>query len=154
VGLKNMPGVLPESGRSAHSYTVAGPTVVVEFRGEIDLGTAPEVRLHIDAASALPEARLIVDLRPAEFLDCTAFGLLCWARRRVRDRGGGMVLICVWAWHLRLLRIAGLRDSFRVVGTMDEAMAALGKPAAGTAKAEAPDTGRARGVPGTREARE
>jgi anti-sigma B factor antagonist len=125
VGVKDMPGVLPESGRSAHSYTADGATVV-EFRGEIDLGTATEVRLHIDAATALPGARLIVDLRPAEFIDCTTFGLLCRARRRVHDRDGSMVLVCVWSWHLKLLRVARLRDHFRVVGTMAEALEALG----------------------------
>ncbi|GAA1352732.1 anti-sigma factor antagonist [Streptomyces beijiangensis] len=120
MGVKDMPGVLPDSGRSAHSYSENGSTVV-SFRGEIDLATAPAVRLHIDAATALPGARLIVDLRPAEFIDCAALSVLCRASRRLRDRQGAMVLVCAWSWHLRLLQAAGLGDCFRVAASMEDA---------------------------------
>ncbi|MEV0096034.1 anti-sigma factor antagonist [Streptomyces sp. NPDC050738] len=119
--MKDLPGLLPDSGQSAFSYVVSGFTVV-EFHGEIDVATGPGVRPHLDAATALPGARLIVDLGPATFIDCSALALLCRARRRVRARDGTMAVVCTNPWHLRILRGAGLGDSFRVVGTVADAL--------------------------------
>ncbi|MCX4724117.1 STAS domain-containing protein [Streptomyces sp. NPDC090052] len=107
------------SGPAARSYT-AGRFTVVELRGEIDLLAAGHIRECTDAATAPQGARVIVDLRPATFIDCAALGLLCRARRRVLDRGGSIDLVCTRALHLRMLRVTGLAGYFPSSPTVAE----------------------------------
>ncbi|MCX4548531.1 STAS domain-containing protein [Streptomyces sp. NBC_01387] len=117
MDVMDMSGALPEPGPCARSYTV-GPFTVVEFRGEVDLVSADCIRVHTDAATAHRGARVIVDLRPATFIDCAALGLLCRARRRALDRGGSIDLVCTRPLHLRMLRVTGLDSYFRSSATV------------------------------------
>ncbi|MCA1842697.1 MAG: STAS domain-containing protein [Actinobacteria bacterium] len=65
--------------------------VVVAVRGEIDLVTAPVlweslVDLLLDAD------RLVIDLAGTTFIDSTGLGVLVRALKRLRHRGGELVL--------------------------------------------------------------
>lgn len=113
---------LPPPYHHTRSYFDRGFTVI-EVHGTIDLSTAPEVRTHIDAVTSSQGAQAIVDLRPVEFLDCSALSLLCRARRRVLERDGQLGLVCARPWHLRILQTAGLSSVFRPVATVEEALA-------------------------------
>ncbi|MEV5283351.1 STAS domain-containing protein [Streptomyces sp. NPDC052811] len=95
---------------------------MVEIRGTIDLTTVPEIQVHTDAATAPHGAQVIVDLRPVQFLDCSALGLLCRARRRAVERDGRLALVCARPWHLRILEAAGLRELFHPLATVEEAL--------------------------------
>ncbi|WP_327295580.1 MULTISPECIES: STAS domain-containing protein [unclassified Streptomyces] len=106
-------------GPAVRCYT-AGRFTVVELRGEIDVLAAGDIRECTDAATASQGARVIVDLRPATFIDCAALGLLCRARRRVLDRGGSIDLVCTRALHLRMLRVTGLARYFPSSPTVAE----------------------------------
>jgi anti-anti-sigma factor len=114
-------GELPVPCWHARSYLDHGITVV-EFHGTIDLNTVPEVQAHTDAATARQGARVIVDLRPVEFLDCTALSLLCRTRRRALEQGGHLALVCVRPWHLRILKAAGLSELFAPLATVQDAL--------------------------------
>ncbi len=116
-----MPEISPVPYRHARSYLLHGVTVV-EIRGTIDLSTVPEIQVHTDAATAPHRAEVIVDLRPVQFLDCSALGLLCGARRRAVERDGRLALVCVRPWHLRILEATGLRELFRPLATVEEAL--------------------------------
>ncbi|MEV8567004.1 STAS domain-containing protein [Streptomyces sp. NPDC051322] len=104
-------GLLTRPGPSARTYRVDGFTVV-EFRGEVDLASVQEIQAHTDAATAQRGARLIVDLSPATFIDCSALRLLCRARRRALDGDGSIDLVCTHPLHLEILRRAGLDGYF------------------------------------------
>ncbi|MGW1075723.1 anti-sigma factor antagonist [Streptomyces sp. NPDC002537] len=113
--------MLPEGRPNVYSYFLRGFTVV-ELHGDIDLAAAPDVSLHIDAATALVGCRVVVDLRPVRFMDCIALGLLCRARRRALERGGSFGVVCTRPWHLRLLRIGTWSAVFRPVATVADAL--------------------------------
>ncbi|KOU52309.1 STAS domain-containing protein [Streptomyces sp. WM6378] len=112
----------PAAQGSAHTYTLDGYTVV-ELHGELDLCSVPAVREQLDAATSTAGARVIVDLRPALFLDCSTLALICRARRRALHTGGTIGLVCTHPWHLRILQAAGLCTVLRPVATVQEAMA-------------------------------
>ncbi|MCX5384263.1 anti-sigma factor antagonist [Streptomyces sp. NBC_00083] len=114
------PGLLPERCRHARTHLVRGVTVV-EVYGTVDLATAPDVRLHLDAATRTPGARVVVDLRPVEFFDCAVLTLLCRAHRRIREHGGRLGVVCVRPWHLRVLAAGGLGALIRPAATVEEA---------------------------------
>ncbi|MET9831067.1 STAS domain-containing protein [Streptomyces sp. NPDC006385] len=90
----------------------SGPFTVVEVMGEIDLATAVFVAEHLDAATARPESDVLVDLRRADFFDCSGLRVLCRADTRARDRGGRLRIVSDAARIRRLLRGAGLLGRF------------------------------------------
>ncbi|MEY9997427.1 anti-sigma B factor antagonist [Streptomyces sp. V4I8] len=84
--------------------------------------TPTEIQAHTDAATTRSGVRVIVDLRPVEFLDCSTLGLLCRTRRRALERGGQLTLVCVRPWHLRILKAAGLHTLFALLATVEDAL--------------------------------
>ncbi|UNO38568.1 STAS domain-containing protein [Streptomyces sp. MST-110588] len=106
----------------ARTRLVDGWTVVT-LHGEIDVATAPLAEAHLKAAARHPGPRVVVDLRPADFIDCATLGLLCRIRQRIHEQGGQLRLVCVRAQHLHLLGITGLSSLFRPVATLEEACA-------------------------------
>ncbi|WP_416959027.1 STAS domain-containing protein [Streptomyces sp. Agncl-13] len=116
-----VPGKLPVPGRHARSYLLRGVTVV-ELHGTIDLSSIPEIQAHTDAATIRSGVRVVVDLRPVEFLDCSTLGLLCRTRRRALERDGRLAVVCVRPWHLRILKAAGLLTLFEPVATLEDAL--------------------------------
>ncbi|MFJ9630630.1 STAS domain-containing protein [Streptomyces sp. NPDC101175] len=89
-----------------------GPFTVVEVSGEIDMATADLVVEHLDAATAVAEPDVLVDLRSVEFLDCSGLRVLCRAERRARERGGRLRIVSDGPRVDRLLRASGLFGRF------------------------------------------
>ncbi|MFJ5303043.1 STAS domain-containing protein [Streptomyces sp. NPDC088350] len=90
----------------------SGPFTVVEVSGEIDMATAGFVTEHLDAATAVAEPDVLVDLRLVEFFDCSGLRVLCRAERRARERGGRLRVVSDGPRIDRLLRASGLLGRF------------------------------------------
>lgn len=101
--------------------------LVLEFRGEIDVAAASEITPFLDSVTARPAPRIVIDLRPVEFFDCSGLRLLYRARRRVLARGGTLRLVCTHPLTLRVLRITGLSQVLPPSASLEEA---LGRPEA------------------------
>ncbi|WP_427924514.1 STAS domain-containing protein [Streptomyces sp. cg40] len=100
-----------------------GRFTVVEVSGEIDMATAGLVVEHLDAATAVAEPDVLVDLRPVEFLDCSGLRVLCRAEARARERGGRLRIVSDGPRIDRLLRASGLLGRFpplRVLPSQEE----------------------------------
>ncbi|MBC9719073.1 STAS domain-containing protein [Streptomyces sp. TRM66268-LWL] len=102
--------------RQSHGYTV------VELHGDIDIEAAMKIRPHLDAATRPPEIQIVIDLASVTFFDCSGIGLLCRARRRLTERGGGMLLVCPHPLTLRMLDILGLTVRFNPAPTLADAL--------------------------------
>ncbi|MCX4903198.1 anti-sigma factor antagonist [Streptomyces sp. NBC_00878] len=100
---------------------------VLEFRGEIDIIAALDIVPALDAATGHPAARVVLDLRHIDFLDCSGLRLLYRARRRVLAQGGRLQLVCTHPLTLRILRVTELDNVLPPLSSMDEA---LGQPEA------------------------
>ncbi|MEU8889883.1 STAS domain-containing protein [Streptomyces sp. NPDC048442] len=97
---------------------------VIEAGGELDLTAVPDIRRHLDSATARSACHLIVDLRPARFFDCSALNLLHRARLLAREGGGTFALVCTDRWHLRVLRLAGLSEERPPAATLRQVLSA------------------------------
>ncbi|MFC7220616.1 STAS domain-containing protein [Streptomyces polyrhachis] len=113
---------LPTRTWHARSYLLEGFSVL-ELHGEIDIAALAEAEPQVDALTSAPAPRLVVDLTPADFFDCSGLRLLCRAYRRVAEREGTLRLVCGPGRALRVLRAAELTRVFRPVGTLEEALA-------------------------------
>jgi anti-anti-sigma factor len=96
---------------------------VLELHGEIDLAALPEVELHVDDVTRGPQPRVVIDLRPIDFMDCSGLRALVHARRRVDERDGDLQVVCERPLTLKVLRAAGLLEAFSPVPDLDSALA-------------------------------
>jgi len=102
-----------------------GDRHVVAVRGEIDLFTAPELKQKLTDAIEGGKSRIVVDLTDTTFLDSTALGVLIGAVKRLRSRDGALVIVNVDQNIAKTFEITGLDQIFSILGTRDEAIAAL-----------------------------
>jgi anti-sigma B factor antagonist len=98
---------------------------VVAVRGEIDLFTAPELKVAIVGAIDAGRTRIVVDLSETTFLDSTALGVLVGALKRLRTRDGVMTIVNRDANIAKTFEITGLDQIFVITDTRDAAVAAL-----------------------------
>jgi anti-anti-sigma factor len=100
---------------------------VVSIRGELDLGTAPELEGPLEEAIGANEP-LLIDLSECEFIDSTGIAMIvrAWQRLSDGDGDGGRVMICsVNEQVRRVLEITGLEVSIPVHDSRDAALVAL-----------------------------
>jgi anti-sigma B factor antagonist len=96
-------------------------THVVAVRGEVDLFTAPEFKQRVMAPITAGVEHVIVDLTETTFIDSSSLGALIGAHRRLKSRGGRLVVACSNDAILRTLRITGLDGVFKLVGSVESA---------------------------------
>jgi anti-sigma B factor antagonist len=101
---------------------VGADTHVVSVRGEVDLFTAPEFKQRVMAPIAAGVERLIVDLTDTTFVDSSSLGVLIGAHRRLKSRGGILVVACGAEAIVKTFRITGLDSVFRVVDSVEAAL--------------------------------
>ena len=100
---------------------------VLAVRGELDLGTAPDLEPELQAALAAPES-VLIDLTECEFIDSTGIALIvrAWQRIVAEDDGKRRLMIAGHGEQVgRVLEISGLSLSIPVHRTRDEGLAAL-----------------------------
>lgn len=88
--------------------------VVVTVRGELEVATSSLLR---DALAELVDAPgvpcVVVDLGGISFIDSAGVHTLVEAAKRLRDRGGELVLSGVRAGAFKVLDVCGLTSVFR-----------------------------------------
>src|SRR5437763_9463556 len=93
-------------------------TVVLRVDGEVDAATAPLLERAL--AGVIDEQGNLsvqLDLRGTAFIDSTGLSVLVSALRRVRDKGGEMILANPQPNILRLFQIVGFTKIFEVMPT-------------------------------------
>ncbi|MGW1543846.1 anti-sigma factor antagonist [Streptomyces sp. NPDC002309] len=103
---------------------------VLEFHGEIDIAAAAEILPHLDDLTTRPGARIVIDLSPVEFFDCSGLRLLYRAHSRVLAHDGRLHLVCAHPMTLRVLRVTGLHRLLPPQPTLDAAFRHPGTPTA------------------------
>jgi anti-sigma B factor antagonist len=102
---------------------VGEDTHVVAVRGEIDLFTAPAFKQHVMAPVAAGRDRVIVDLTETTFIDSSSLGVLIGAHRRLKARGGRLLVACATEAVVKTFRVTGLDGVFTVLPSLEEALA-------------------------------
>jgi anti-sigma B factor antagonist len=108
---------------------MGGDTHVVAVTGEIDLFTAPEFKQRVMAPVSAGVEHVIVDLTGTSFIDSSSLGALIAAHRRLKSRGGGLVVACANDAIVKTFRITGLDGVFTVLPSVDAALKARAQAA-------------------------
>ena len=98
---------------------------LVAVRGDLDLHTAPELREVLGRAIDEGRNRLVVDLTETSYMDSSGLTALVVAHKRVRKRGGQLVVVNVDPSIGRTFEITGLHLLFPLVRERSEALARL-----------------------------
>jgi anti-sigma B factor antagonist len=88
---------------------------VLRLEGELDLAAAPQLRAELDEVTDdSGTSSLTLDLAGVSFIDSTGLQELLVALRRLRDRGGTLVLTNPRPIAMRLFEITGLIGVFDI----------------------------------------
>ena len=107
-------------------------THVVSVSGEIDLFTAPEFKQRMSAPIEEGRSNLIVDLSRTTFIDSSSLGVLIGAHRRLKLRGGSLVVVCDDEAIAKTFKITGLDGVFTLAPTVEAALEDDSAPASST----------------------
>ena len=97
-------------------------THVIAVTGEIDLFTAPEFKQRMSAPIDEGRSNLIVDLTQTTFIDSSSLGVLIGAHRRLKLRGGALLVVCDSEAIAKTFKITGLDGVFTLAGSVDAAL--------------------------------
>jgi anti-sigma B factor antagonist len=104
-----------------------GRTLVIEVAGEADLSTSARFSERLLAVSADGDRKIVLELLNLRFMDSTMVHAIMSAAPRIRSRGGEMAIVCADANVWRILEITAVDGVYKVVRSVDEALAALGE---------------------------
>lgn len=99
-------------------------TVVVAVGGEIDLGTAGQLRDHLTESIRDGAHDVVLDLSAVTFMDSTGLQVLIATQRRLDPLGGTLRLVGLRSGVAKVLKVTGLDESFPAYETVDQALAA------------------------------
>jgi len=97
-------------------------THVVAVTGEIDLFTAPEFKQRMSAPIDDGRSNLVVDLSATTFIDSSSLGVLIGAHRRLKLRGGSLVVVCENEAIAKTFKITGLDGVFTIAPSVEAAL--------------------------------
>jgi anti-sigma B factor antagonist len=105
-----------ESASGLHTVSVVG---------ELDQGTAPELREALAEALGDPTLPVLVDLSDCNFIDSTGLSLLVEAKRRLSEERRPFGVCCPDADVRRLLELTGIDRAVGLFDSRAEAASAL-----------------------------
>jgi anti-sigma B factor antagonist len=94
--------------------SVVGNRAVAAVSGEIDVYTAPALREKLIDLVDSGVTEVIVDMAQVGFCDSTGLGALVAAQNYARDRDAALSLAAAQERVLKVLRITGLDQVFRM----------------------------------------
>ena len=99
-----------------------GDVHVVSVAGEVDLFTAPEFKQRVMAPIGAGIDHVVVDLMETTFIDSSSLGVLIGAHRRLKSRGGRLVVACREEAIIKTFRITGLDTVFTLTDSVEAAI--------------------------------
>jgi anti-anti-sigma factor len=96
-----------------------------KIRGELDMGTVPDLERKLEPTLEDPAAAIMLDLSECEFIDSTGVALIVRTWQQL-ERGSGRLAICSDNLQVRrLLKITGVEASIPMHEQRDAALADL-----------------------------
>jgi anti-sigma B factor antagonist len=86
----------------------------IRLEGELDLGTAPQLRDELARLTADGARLVTVDLSDLAFIDSTGLSVLITGLKRLRQQGGDMALRSPTPSTRKVLEITGLTEVFSI----------------------------------------
>ncbi|MFD9903088.1 STAS domain-containing protein [Streptomyces sp. NPDC059063] len=96
--------------------------LVIALWGELDIYATERLTGPLAELTLTCRGDVVLDLRDVTFLDCGGLSLLCQARNATRRRQLRLTLVLEDPFLRKVLRLAGLADSFEVTRDLKSAL--------------------------------
>ena len=106
--------------------TRSGQVYIVAVSGRIDSTNANDLLARLNSLLSSGEKILLVDLKGVLYLTSAAFRVLLVATDEAERNAARFVLCSVLGRVRELFELGGLLDAFTILGSREEAVAALG----------------------------
>lgn len=106
-------------------------TSVISVEGELDLSTAPRLKMMLLDALESGSGRLVLDLSGTTFMDSTALGVLV-AVNRHSDLSGPLTVACSNEKVLQIFEFSGTDAAFAIHPNLEDALEHLRADTVGT----------------------
>ena len=101
--------------------------VVVRVKGELKVGTWEIFKAAIEGLIAQDRSKLVLDMTQLTRADSGGFGMLLWAMKTMRARGGDMHLFGPVKEVLEVIELMSLDRTFRILQSEQEAVDSFGE---------------------------
>jgi anti-sigma B factor antagonist len=102
---------------------------ILAVTGELELATAPQLRQRVVGLVGAGDIRIILDLSGVDFVDSVGLGVVVAVLKRVRGRGGDLIVAGAVPRVRELFEITRLDQIIDLFAGVDDALVALGMPA-------------------------
>ncbi len=102
-----------------------GKVAIVALEGRFDANTAPAVQRWLEQATAVPGARVLVDLTETTFVDSTALATLVSAMKRCQQSQGEFALCGLRRPVLMIFELTRLDKVFTIFVDAEHALAVM-----------------------------
>ncbi len=104
------------------SETTEDGVAVITVAGELDLYTAPRLKENLLAALEADVLKICVDMTGVHFIDSSALGVLIGGVKRLKPKGGRLVLVSVDENVNWIFQITGLNSVFDIFSSREDAL--------------------------------
>jgi len=102
-----------------------GDVAVLALHGDLDLNTAPDLRLALmEAIDERSAKQVVVDLEGVDFIDSAGLGVLVGGLERARAAGRELGLVATGRNVLKVLELTGLIRVFKIHASLAAALGA------------------------------
>ncbi len=123
------------------AHEIHNTTLLVTVAGELDLETAPRLRVLVDGEFTSSGAEnLLLDLSGVSFLDSSGLGAILGRYRAVQAAGGKMGIAGAQTAVKRVLRLSGIAQIIGMYASKDTGLRALARRRRGRAAKRARET--------------
>ena len=106
---------MPEPREFAIAVETNGDHTTLAVTGEVDLDTAGRLQHQLVQLAATDASLVTVDLANTDFMDSTGLHVLVVAMKRLREKGGDLVVRAPSRKIARVLELSGLTSVIKVV---------------------------------------
>lgn len=95
---------------------------IITVEGELDLYTAPRLKESLMAALEDDVLKIVVNMTGVHFIDSSALGVLIGGVKRLKPKGGRLVLVSVDENVNWIFQITGLNAVFDIFHSQEDAL--------------------------------
>lgn len=95
---------------------------IITVEGELDLYTAPRLKESLMAALEDDMLKIVVNMTGVHFIDSSALGVLIGGVKRLKPKGGRLVLVSVDENVNWIFQITGLNAVFDIFHSQEDAL--------------------------------